>query len=71
MRLSRDAIVKIMHQTPCVCGSFETWHPECYRGKSQAEINHGYEKAYRAAAKQIRQDAADKTASAISAAKAA
>lgn len=35
--------------TPCVCGDCETWHQECYRGKTQAEIDAAYKVAYKKA----------------------
>lgn len=35
--------------TPCVCGVINgTWHSECYRGKTKAQINAGYKRAFAA-----------------------
>lgn len=41
-RLSDHDVERLVGQTPCLCGSVESWHPECYRGKTDAQIKAGY-----------------------------
>ncbi len=36
--MNRLTIDRILGQTPCICGSTVTWHPECYRGKTDAQL---------------------------------
>lgn len=53
-RLDQYAIEEIIGQSPCVCGSWATWHPKCYAGKTQEEINAACKKAYVFARKYIK-----------------
>lgn len=39
-------IDEIFGQTPCLCGNVETWHPECYKGKSKAQVEASYKAVY-------------------------
>ncbi len=32
--------------TPCICGAVDTWHPRCYAGKSQKEIDAAYKSVF-------------------------
>lgn len=68
MRLTPEVIDRIIGQTPCLCGDIETWHARCYRGKTQEEVTQAYKRAYRIAAKKIRQQQANAAAAAIDAA---
>ena len=45
-------------QTPCLCGDCETWHPECFRGKSAEQVRAGYVGAYRKARRYLARRAA-------------
>lgn len=65
MRLTPDVIDRMIGQTPCLCGDIETCHSRCYAGKSQAEIDTAYKRAYRIAARKIREQAATTAAKAI------
>jgi len=39
----------------CVCGKIDgTWHPECYRGKTQWQIAAGYRQAFAAARRHLK-----------------
>jgi hypothetical protein len=58
MKLDPFTIERIMGQSPCVCGSWETWHPACYKGKRQAQIDAAREIAYVTARNIIRGRAA-------------
>jgi len=43
-------VERALGYTPCVCGVLNgTWHSECYRNKTKAQINSGYKRAYMAA----------------------
>lgn len=55
------AIDQALGQTPCLCGAVDTWHPSCYHGKSNEEIEAGYVKAYAKARKHLRDQAAVKS----------
>jgi hypothetical protein len=49
--------------TPCVCGMIDgTWHPGCYRGKTDTEIRAGYKRAFANARKHLKQQAQAATA---------
>lgn len=58
------AIDQALGQTPCVCGAVDTWHPGCYKGKTNEEIEAGYVKAYAKARKHLRELAAINAAAA-------
>lgn len=32
--------------TPCICGEVTFWHPECYAGKTKAEVKDAYRRVY-------------------------
>lgn len=40
--------------TPCVCGALDTWHAQCYAGKSQDEIDAGYKRAFAKARRNLK-----------------
>lgn len=63
--MTPEVINRIIGMTPCLCGSIETWHDRCYAGKSQAQINAGYKRAYRIAAEKIKDQAAAEASAAI------
>ena len=67
MKSPRDwwRIDKALGQTPCICGAVDTWHPKCYHGKSDKEIEEGYEKAYSKARVFLRKQATEKAKTAI------
>ncbi|MCE2724489.1 MAG: hypothetical protein ACK46J_09445 [Burkholderiales bacterium] len=64
--MTRDEVERILGYTPCVCGVIDgTWHPECYRGLTDAEITAGYTKAFAAAKRHIKNQQANETNRAI------
>lgn len=54
MRFTRSVVDRLAGQTPCLCGSIDTWHPRCYAGKSNAQVQEEMSKAYRMAAAELR-----------------
>lgn len=51
-------VERALGYTPCVCGKIDgTWHPECYRGKTQPQIAAGYKKAFANARKHLKDKA--------------
>jgi hypothetical protein len=40
--MNRDEIDRLLGRTPCCCGDLETWHPECYAGKTTEQIAAAY-----------------------------
>jgi hypothetical protein len=52
--------------SPCVCGVIDgTWHSECYRGKTQGQIDAGIRRAYAAARRHLKSRAADAASAAM------
>lgn len=47
--MTRFEVDRACGQTPCLCGDIETWHPECFKGKSASQIKTDYDRAYRIA----------------------
>lgn len=46
--------------TPCVCGVLDgTWHPKCYRGKTDEQIAAGYKRAFDKARRKLKQQRDD------------
>ena len=44
---------------PCVCGKIDgTWHPRCYVGKTRDQIAAGYKRAFAAARRHLKAQAA-------------
>jgi hypothetical protein len=41
-------VERALGYTPCVCGGVldGTWHPKCYRGKTDEQIAAGYARAF-------------------------
>lgn len=33
-------------QTPCLCGATDTWHQECFAGKSREQVHADYDRVY-------------------------
>ena len=53
-------VERALGYTPCVCGVIDgTWHPQCYRGKSNEQIAAGYKRAFAAARRHMKKRAAD------------
>jgi hypothetical protein len=46
MKLTDADVDRLAKQTPCLCGDIESWHSECYRGKTDEQIQRGYKRAY-------------------------
>lgn len=45
--------------TPCVCAKIDgTWHPRCYAGKTREQIAAGYKRAFAAARRHLKAQAA-------------
>jgi len=59
--MTRSEVDRACGQTPCLCGDIETWHPECYAGKTKTEISDGYNEAYSIARRKLRIRAAEAT----------
>jgi hypothetical protein len=64
--MKRHEIDRLAGQTPCLCGSIETWHFACYKGKTQQEVDSAIPGAYRIAARKLRERAAAQATRAIS-----
>ena len=39
-------IDRLLGQTPCICGATNTWHGECYAGKTEEQITTAYRRVY-------------------------
>lgn len=39
-------IDRLLGQTPCLCGRVDTWHQECYAGKTEKQVEAAYRKVY-------------------------
>ena len=52
--MTRYEIDRACNQTPCICGDIETWHKQCYAGKTTDEIKVGYDRAYRIARRKLK-----------------
>lgn len=51
-------VERALGYTPCVCARIDgTWHPECYRGLTQEQLEAGYRKAFAAARKHLKRQA--------------
>lgn len=47
--MTRFEVDRACGQSPCLCGDIETWHLSCFAGKTAAEIERLYVRAYRVA----------------------
>lgn len=48
-------VERALGYTPCVCGKIDgTWHHECYRGKTKAQLEAGYKRAFANARKHLK-----------------
>lgn len=51
-------VERALGYTPCVCGVLSgTWHSECYRGKSKAQVEAGYKRAFAEARRYLHEKA--------------
>jgi hypothetical protein len=55
--MTRFEVDKACCQTPCLCGDIETWHPECYEGKTKVQIEKSTEQSYKIARCKLRKRA--------------
>lgn len=46
--MKRHQVDMFFGGTPCLCGSVQTWHRECYAGKTRAQVEAAYKRVYRA-----------------------
>lgn len=44
--MNRDQIDFALGQTPCLCGSAQGWHSECYQGLTQQKVQERYRAVY-------------------------
>jgi hypothetical protein len=68
-RMTRDEVDRLAGQTPCLCGNIDTWHPECYRGKTAAQVQQARIDSYKIAEKKLLDRLASATTAAIENAK--
>lgn len=59
--MKREEVDRACGQTPCLCGAIDTWHPECFAGKSKSSVAAGYDKAYQIARRKLRSRAQETT----------
>lgn len=59
-------VERALGYTPCVCAKLDgAWHPACYRGLTDAQIAAGYRRAFAAARRHLKKQAADTTSEAL------
>lgn len=59
-------VERALGYTPCVCGVINgTWHDECYRGKTTAQLATGYKSAFDKARVHLKNKHAQEAARAI------
>ncbi|GMV76476.1 MAG: hypothetical protein AMXMBFR78_34250 [Rubrivivax sp.] len=59
-------VERALGYTPCVCGLLDgTWHPKCYRGKTDEQIAAGYKRAFAAARRHLKKQAALQASQAV------
>lgn len=56
--MTRFDVDRACGQTPCLCGDIETWHLECFAGKTATEVKAGYSRAYQIARAKLKTRAA-------------
>ena len=39
-------IDRLLGQSPCLCGATDTWHQQCFTGKTGEQINAEYDRVY-------------------------
>lgn len=54
MRLTRNMIDRLAGQTPCLCGSIDTWHPQCYAEVASGQLRKEMVEAYKVAATELK-----------------
>lgn len=59
-------VERALGYTPCVCAVLDgTWHPKCYRGKTDEQIAAGYKRAFAAARRHLKKQAATLASQAV------
>ncbi len=48
-------IDQLLGGTPCLCGTTDTWHKECFVGLTQEQVDTAYRKVYRKIRAQLRE----------------
>ena len=52
--MTDQEVERALGYTPCVCGQLDgTWHPKCYRGKTNEQIADSYKRAFAAARRHL------------------
>jgi hypothetical protein len=54
VRLTRAMIDRLAQQTPCLCGSIDTWHRNCYAGKTPGQLRDARTESYKIAAAELK-----------------
>jgi hypothetical protein len=65
LRMTRAVVERLAQQTPCLCGDIDTWHRECYAGKSEEQIKAEYAAAFDKARRTLRARLQEQTRAAI------
>ena len=51
-------VERALGYTPCVCGVIDgTWHPKCYQGKTQEELEAGSKRSFASARRFLKKQA--------------
>ena len=59
-------VERALGYTPCVCAVLDgTWHPRCYRAKTDEQIAAGYRRAFAAARRHLKAERAAQAREAI------
>lgn len=59
-------VERTLGYTPCVCAVLDgAWHRQCYRDKTAEQIEAGYKRAFAAARRHLKKQAADATITAV------
>jgi len=59
-------VERALGYTPCVCAVLDgTWHPKCYRGKTDEQIAAGYKRAFAAARRHLKKQASLQSSQAL------
>lgn len=59
-------VERALGYTPCMCAKIDgTWHPACYRGKTDEQIAAGYKRAFAAARRHLKKQAKDAASTAV------
>lgn len=64
--MTEREVERALGYTPCVCAKLDgTWHPACYRGLTDAQIAAANKRAFAAARRHLKTQAADATRAAL------